>query len=63
MKTLSDNLVKKNDHSGSNNGPQTVPRSKSAFARMFSQQSFKYKTNNHSSDPESQTAVRNVEIL
>ncbi|KAL0014457.1 hypothetical protein SO802_001526 [Lithocarpus litseifolius] len=62
-KTLSDNLVKKNDHSGSNNGPQTIPRSKSAFARMFSQQSFKYKTNNHGSDPESQTAVRNVEIL
>ncbi|KAF3950443.1 hypothetical protein CMV_023807 [Castanea mollissima] len=63
VKTLSDNLVKKNDHSGSNNGPQTIPRSKSAFARMFSQQSFKYKTNNHGSDPESQTAVRNVEIL
>uniref|UniRef100_A0A2N9F6N3 Uncharacterized protein n=1 Tax=Fagus sylvatica TaxID=28930 RepID=A0A2N9F6N3_FAGSY len=63
IKTLSDDLAKKNDRRQSNNVPQTVPRSKSAFVQMFSQQSFKNKTSYHGSDQDSQPVVRSLEIL
>ncbi|GLT43419.1 hypothetical protein SLA2020_173690 [Shorea laevis] len=65
VRTLSDNLAKKNDENRSSNGTQTMQRSKSAFVRMFSQRSFKGKTNNNNgSDQESQSVrARDVEIV
>ncbi|PON95235.1 Transmembrane protein [Trema orientale] len=56
VKSISSELDKKN-------GTRlTIQRSKSAFARMFSQKSFKIKTSNHGSDQESQAVARDVEI-
>ncbi|GKV52382.1 hypothetical protein SLEP1_g58968 [Rubroshorea leprosula] len=65
VRTLSDNLAKKNDESRSSNGSKTMQRSKSAFVRLFSQKSFKGKTNNNNgSDQESQSVTgRDVEIV
>ncbi|XP_041007378.1 uncharacterized membrane protein At3g27390 [Juglans microcarpa x Juglans regia] len=63
IKTISDDLAKKNGESRSNNGPKPIARSKSTFARMFSQRSFNNKTSNHGSDQESRQVVRDVEIL
>lgn len=65
IKTIPDDLAKKKSESKSNNDPKTIPRSKSTFARMFSQRSFSNKTSNHgSSDQESRhVVIRDVEIL
>ncbi|CAK7328198.1 unnamed protein product [Dovyalis caffra] len=65
VQTLSENLAKKNGDITSSNGPQTIPRSKSAFARVFSQKSFKKKTSfNGSSDQETESvSPRDVEIV
>ncbi|KAI5604630.1 hypothetical protein POPTR_001G338900v4 [Populus trichocarpa] len=61
VKNLSENLAKKN---GETKAINAIPRSKSAFARMFSQNSFKKKTSYHgSSDQETESiSARNVEI-
>uniref|UniRef100_A0A5B6Z3C0 Transmembrane protein n=1 Tax=Davidia involucrata TaxID=16924 RepID=A0A5B6Z3C0_DAVIN len=57
IKIISEDLAKKNG------GTQTLPRSKSAFARIFSQKSFKSKTSNHGCDRESEPVIeREVEI-
>ncbi|KAH8519318.1 hypothetical protein H0E87_000928 [Populus deltoides] len=62
VKNLSENLAKKN---GETKAINVIPRSKSAFARMFSQNSFKKKTSYHgSSDQETESiSARNVEIV
>ncbi|KAL9367075.1 hypothetical protein Peur_038274 [Populus x canadensis] len=62
VKNLSENLAKKN---GETKAINVFPRSKSAFARMFSQNSFKKKTSYHgSSDQETESiSARNVEIV
>ncbi|KAJ6949396.1 hypothetical protein NC651_003399 [Populus alba x Populus x berolinensis] len=62
VKNLSENLAKKN---GETKAITAIPRSKSAFARMFSQNSFKKKTSYHgSSDQETESiSARNVEIV
>lgn len=62
VKNLSENLAKKN---GETKAITAIPRSKSAFARMFSQNSFKKKTSyNGSSDQEAESiSARNVEIV
>nr|XP_043617328.1 uncharacterized membrane protein At3g27390 [Erigeron canadensis] len=60
MKALYEDLDKKNGD-GSYRGPQTVPRSKSTFGRIFStQRSFKNKTNNQ---VVRQDNARDVEIV
>jgi hypothetical protein len=57
-----ESLVKSLSNELDTNGKQlTIQRSKSAFARMFSQKSFK-KTSNDVSDQESQIVARDVEI-
>lgn len=59
IKVISEELAKKN---GSE--PRTIPRSKSTFARIFSQKSFKIKTSNHGADQEVQPCVeRDVDIV
>ncbi|KAM7512539.1 hypothetical protein LguiB_011414 [Lonicera macranthoides] len=59
IKMISEELAKKN---GSTK-PGTVSRSRSTFARIFSQNSFKRKTSSHGTDEESQrVAERDVEI-
>ncbi|KAJ6754351.1 TRANSMEMBRANE PROTEIN [Salix purpurea] len=62
VKNLSENLAKKNSDARSS---LVIPRSKSAFARMFSQKSFKKKTSFHgSSDHEAESvSIRNVDIV
>ena len=62
VKNLSENLAKKNSDARSS---LVIPRSKSAFARMFSQKSFKKKTSfNGSSDHEAESvSIRNVDIV
>ncbi|KAK3002365.1 hypothetical protein RJ639_020320 [Escallonia herrerae] len=63
VKTISEDLAKKNGGT-SGGGPRTVPRSRSTFARIFSQKSFRSKTSNRGSDQEAQPAVdRDVEIV
>ncbi|KAL6135854.1 hypothetical protein ACLB2K_068079 [Fragaria x ananassa] len=66
VKALSDELGQNNDGSSSKptSGPNTISRSKSAFARLFSQKSFSFtnKTSNHGGDPESQLKERDVTI-
>ncbi|KAF5746916.1 hypothetical protein HS088_TW06G01092 [Tripterygium wilfordii] len=65
VKTLSEDLAKKDGGSSSLNGPQRVSRSKSAFARMFSSNSFKGRSNNNGSDQESvsqSVVARDVDI-
>ncbi|XP_059449279.1 uncharacterized membrane protein At3g27390 isoform X1 [Corylus avellana] len=56
VKAMSEDLAKKND-----TGPKTITRSKSAFVRMFSHNSFR-KTSYHGSDQESQLVAREVDI-
>ncbi|XP_009340850.2 uncharacterized membrane protein At3g27390 [Pyrus x bretschneideri] len=55
VNTISDDLAQhSNGGNKPSNGPKTVPRSKSAFAQLFSQKSFSFtKTSNHGTDPES----------
>ncbi|KAI4350587.1 hypothetical protein L6164_005033 [Bauhinia variegata] len=55
VKALSEDLAEKHGP------PQTIPRSKSAFARIISLKSFKAKTSN-GSDQDSERVVRDVEI-
>lgn len=56
VRSISDELDNKN-------GKRiTIQRSESAFARMFSQKSFKSKTSNHGSDQESRVVARDGEI-
>ncbi|KAK3006964.1 hypothetical protein RJ639_016004, partial [Escallonia herrerae] len=63
VKMISEDLAKKNV-STSSGGPRTVPRSRSTFARIFSQKSFRNKTSNRGSDQEAQPAGdRDVEIV
>lgn len=58
VKTLVEDLGKKNG-----GRPQTIGRSRSALARIFTQKSFKNKTNNQGFDPEIQPVVeRDVDI-
>ncbi|KAL2240590.1 uncharacterized membrane protein At3g27390 isoform X1 [Sesamum indicum] len=64
MKNILEELAKKNgggEKSGSTE-PQTVPRSKSMFARIFSQKSFKSRTNGEGPDQKGETCERDVEI-
>ncbi|KAK4392925.1 putative membrane protein [Sesamum angolense] len=64
MKNILEELAKKNgggEKSGSTE-PQTVPRSKSMFARIFSQKSFKSRTNDEGPDQKGETRERDVEI-
>ncbi|XP_021890401.1 uncharacterized membrane protein At3g27390 [Carica papaya] len=65
VKTLSDNLSKKNDGSISSNGSRAIQRSWSALPRMFSLKSFKRKTSSNGfDDSESQPVVtRDVDIV
>ncbi|KAL2500216.1 hypothetical protein Adt_25766 [Abeliophyllum distichum] len=65
MEIILQELANKNgEHTKSSSSrPQTVPRSKSMFARVFSQKSFKSRTDNPGSDQEAQVVVeRDVEI-
>ncbi|KAJ4729360.1 Steroid nuclear receptor, ligand-binding [Melia azedarach] len=63
VKTLTEDLAKKNGGSDSTNGHKTIQRSKSAFGRF--QRSFKRMTSsNHGPDQDSQSdGLRDVEIL
>ncbi|KAM7279033.1 hypothetical protein ACFE04_006167 [Oxalis oulophora] len=61
VKNLSEDLAKKNGGS-TRNGSQPFQRSQSAFARMFSQKSFKRKTSNNASDDQESENMRDVEI-
>lgn len=64
MKIVLEELAKKDGESSMSSGPQTVPRSKSMFARMFSQKSFRTRTSKHGSDQEAGSVVeRDVEII
>ncbi|CAA2993552.1 uncharacterized membrane At3g27390 [Olea europaea subsp. europaea] len=65
MEIILQELVKKNGENSKSRGsrPQTVPRSKSMFARILSQESFNSRKDNSGSDQEAQTVVqRDVEI-
>ncbi|XVE67789.1 hypothetical protein DITRI_Ditri09bG0016500 [Diplodiscus trichospermus] len=58
VNTLSEDLLKKNhDSSRSSNGAKPVQRSKSAFARIFSNESFKRNASHSISDQESQSVI------
>lgn len=64
-KALCDELGQSKDGSiRSTSGPNTISRSKSAFARLFSQKSFSFtnNTSNHGVEPESQPVEREVTI-
>ncbi|KAJ8768255.1 hypothetical protein K2173_021195 [Erythroxylum novogranatense] len=64
VRNLSENLSKENPNSTSSRGSRIILRSKSAFARMLSQNSFKSRTSYNDSDQELQsTVVQNVEIV
>ncbi|XP_071916336.1 uncharacterized membrane protein At3g27390 isoform X2 [Coffea arabica] len=64
MKMVVEELAKKNGESSISSGPQTVPRSKSLFVRMFSQKSSRTRTSKHGSDLEAGSVVeRDVEII
>lgn len=63
VRTLSEDLAKKNAGTISANGSKPITRSKSEFfVRMFSQKSFKNGRSNHGPDQESQEVMRDVEI-
>ncbi|VVA17850.1 PREDICTED: membrane [Prunus dulcis] len=64
VNAISDDLAQNDGSSKPTDGPKTIPRSKSAFAQLFSQKSFSFtnKTSNHGYDPESQTVVNDVTI-
>lgn len=65
MKNILEELAKKNGGSGksSSSGPQTVSRSRSLFDRIFSQKSFKGRTDDNGSAQEIQMASeRDIEI-
>lgn len=60
MKAIFEELDKRNENR-SNGGPETVPRSKHTFARIFgSQRSFRNKTSNHGVR---QKEARDVDIV
>ncbi|KAM1058517.1 hypothetical protein ACFX2B_023148 [Malus domestica] len=61
---ISDDLAQNgNGSSKLSSGPRTVPRSKSAFAQLFSHKSFSFSNaSNHGTDPESRLVVRDVTI-
>lgn len=64
-KNILEQLAKKNGGSvkSSSNGTQTIVRSKSMFDRIFSQKSFKGRTNDNGSDQEAQmTSETDIEI-
>lgn len=63
VKSIADDLAKKNAGRRSNNAPKTIPRSKSAFGRMLNQESFTHKTRSHVSDQEPEPVERDLEIL
>ncbi|CAI9111171.1 OLC1v1011332C1 [Oldenlandia corymbosa var. corymbosa] len=64
MEIVIEALAKNNGDSDSGTGPRAVPRSRSMFARIFSQKSFKIRTSNHGSDLEAQPSVdRDVDII
>lgn len=44
MKTMSEELASKSETGKQNSGPQTIPRSRSVFSRVFSQKSSRSKT-------------------
>lgn len=65
VKSLCDELGQSKDGSiRPTSGPNKISRSKSAFARLFSQKSFSFTTNtsNHGVEPESQIVERDVTI-
>ncbi|KAK6128305.1 hypothetical protein DH2020_037960 [Rehmannia glutinosa] len=65
IKYILEELAKKNGGSRKSvgTGPQTVPRSRSMLDRLFSQKSFKGRTNGHGSDQETQTVFEgDIEI-
>lgn len=65
VKALCDELGQSKDGSiRPTSGPNTISRSKSAFARLFSQKSFSFtnNTSNHGVEPESQLVERDVTI-
>ncbi|GAB4847920.1 hypothetical protein Ancab_026980 [Ancistrocladus abbreviatus] len=63
VKTILEDLSKKNAGSQSSNGTRMLPRSRSSFIRILSQKSFKRKTSSNGSDEESNHAIeRDVEI-
>lgn len=64
MKIVLEELAKRDGESSISSGLQTVPRSQSMFARMFSEKSFRTGTGNHGSDQEPRSAVeRDVDII
>ncbi|KAJ8749972.1 hypothetical protein K2173_013887 [Erythroxylum novogranatense] len=64
VRNLSEYLGKKNGDSITSSGSSTVRRSKSAFARVFSQKPFRNRTSYSDPDQEPQSVVtRNVEIV
>ncbi|KAF3444526.1 hypothetical protein FNV43_RR14218 [Rhamnella rubrinervis] len=62
VETISEELAKKNYNGEGSNRPPRIPRSKSAFARILSQKSFRSKTSNNGSNEESQVVLRDVQI-
>ncbi|CAK9162419.1 unnamed protein product [Ilex paraguariensis] len=63
IKTISSELAKRDSSSKFIHEPQAVPRSKSTFTHLFSQTSFRSRTNNNESDPEAQAVgERDVSI-
>lgn len=62
IKTISEDLAKRNGGSKSMSEPQTIRRSKSAFVRIFSENSLRGKRSSHGSDQESQPVARDLEI-
>lgn len=64
MKIILEELGKKNEDSRRCAEPLTIPRSRSMFARIFSQKSLRGKTSYHGYDQEAQAvgAEREVEI-
>ncbi|KAK6928438.1 hypothetical protein RJ641_007029 [Dillenia turbinata] len=63
VKTLLDELAKKNGGSQPSNRNQVIPRSRSAIIRIFSQRSFRSRTGINDSDPEfPQVGDRDVQI-
>ncbi|KAA8530155.1 hypothetical protein F0562_004864 [Nyssa sinensis] len=64
IKSISEDLAKKNHGSDSFNVTPPIPRSKSAFARIVNQKSFKSTRSSHRSDQGSQPVIeRDVEIV
>lgn len=59
---ISEDLARKNYSSEGSKGPLTIPRSKSAFARILSNSTFMSKTINNGSDKEAEVVLRDLEI-